>query len=69
MTPQNPRALPADMLAQIAKRYCKNVESLSGNLSQVISVINMLIDSDCAVVVFGSLYLLSDVRNILKSNL
>ena len=69
VTPQNPRALPADMLAQIAKRYCKNVESLSGNLSQVISVINMLIDSDCAVVVFGSLYLLSDVRNILKSNL
>ncbi len=69
VTPQNARALPADMLAKISKKYCKDVESLGSDLSKIINIINMLIDSDYVVIVCGSLYLLSDIRSILKNNL
>ncbi len=58
--PNVPRVLPADELAVIARQYCKNVivcDDLNGALAHM---------DNNATFIFGSLYLASEIRPLLK---
>jgi len=62
VTPENPRAMKAEELGKIAKKYCHNVITCDNANSAVDSVKTKITDSDMLFVV-GSLYLAGEVRN------
>jgi dihydrofolate synthase/folylpolyglutamate synthase len=65
VTPQNPRAMRAERLAELAKSYIQDVtaaESIEAALQEAIKRAGQA----GAVLVFGSLYLASEVRPIAK---
>lgn len=64
LTPNNRRALSADKLAEIAHQFCNRVTAFENNSDALTYALSKT--SDHAVVVFGSLYLTSDLRKELK---
>jgi dihydrofolate synthase/folylpolyglutamate synthase len=67
VTPENPRAMKAEDLGEIAKKYCHNVIVCDNANSAVDTVKNKLTDNDVLFVV-GSLYLAGEVRAKLLEN-
>ena len=66
VTPENPRAMKAEELGKIAKKYCHNVITCDNANSAVDSVKTKITESDILFVV-GSLYLAGEVRtNLLE---
>lgn len=68
VTPDNPRAMKAEELAVIGKRYCENTISIDSPLEAVDYIFSNVKDDDvvCAV---GSLYLAGEIRTKLKEKL
>ncbi len=64
VTPDNPRAMSCDELAEIAKNFCENVSSIPSPVEAVKSVAEKIGDND-ALLVVGSLYLAGEVRETL----
>ena len=62
VTPENPRAMKAEALAEIAKKYCHNVICCDNANSSLDLVKNQMTENDMLFVV-GSLYLAGEVRN------
>lgn len=67
VTPENPRAMKAEELGGIAKKYCHNIIVCDNANSAVDTVKNKLTDNDMLFVV-GSLYLAGEVRAKLLEN-
>lgn len=65
LSPDNPRALPAQTLAELAQAHCPSVRFYTDNALAVQEVIQSL-DAMDALVVCGSLYLASTVRPLLQ---
>ncbi len=66
VTPENPRAMKAEDLGEIAKKYCHNVITCDNANSAVDSVKTKITENDMLFVV-GSLYLAGEVRtNLLE---
>ena len=66
VTPENPRAMKAEELGKIAKKYCHNVLVCDNANSAVDSVKTKITENDMLFVV-GSLYLAGEVRtNLLE---
>ncbi len=66
VTPENPRAMKAEDLGEIAKKYCNNVLTCYDANSAVDSVKTSITENDMLFVV-GSLYLAGEVRtNLLE---
>ena len=66
VTPENPRAMKAEDLGEIAKKYCHNVITCDNANSAVDSVKMKITENDMLFVV-GSLYLAGEVRtNLLE---
>ena len=61
VTPQNPRAMQAEVLAQIAKKYCGNVINCN-DANEAISMAKAELTEKDALFVVGSLYLAGEVR-------
>lgn len=61
LTPNNPRAMPAEALAEQWREFCPNVQACS-NIDQAIENAVQLAGENGAVVICGSLYLAADVR-------
>ena len=61
VTPDNPRALPAQELAKMLERFGKPVSACASVEEGVRTAISMASGSD-AVVAFGSLYMVGDIR-------
>ena len=66
VTPNSYRALDCVELAQVAKRYCKNVFAIEDIHRAIDSALNMA-GKEGIVCCFGSLYLIGDVRKIIKN--
>lgn len=64
--PENPRKMSATELAAIASRYCPEVFSAASHKEAYDMAVSRA-KADDAVVVFGSLYLASDMRRIILS--
>lgn len=62
VTPDVPRALPANELSVVAMPYCKNVV-VADNLD---NALNIAMQNDNSIFIFGSLYLASQIRPLLK---
>lgn len=62
VTPENPRAMKAEKLGEIAKKYCHNIIVCDNANSAVDTVKNKITDNDMLFVV-GSLYLAGEVRS------
>lgn len=62
VTPENPRAMKAEVLSEIAKKYCHNVIICDNANSSLDLVKNQMTENDMLFVV-GSLYLAGEVRN------
>lgn len=62
VTPDVPRALPANELSVVAMPYCKNVV-VADNLDDAL---NIAMRNDNSTFIFGSLYLASQIRPLLK---
>lgn len=62
VTPENPRAMKAEALAEIAKKYCHNVICCD-NANSSLDLIKSEITEDEMLFVVGSLYLAGEVRN------
>ena len=62
--PNVPRALPVEDLANGAKKYCKNV-FVANDLQSAIRLANKK-SVDNSLFVFGSLYLASEIRSLLR---
>ena len=62
VTPDVPRALPANELSVVAMPYCKNVV-VADNLDDAL---NIAMQNDNSIFIFGSLYLASQIRPLLK---
>lgn len=67
VTPSNPRAMDGSELAKKIKRLGTDAESLN-NVESAVEHVLKYIDEDDVLVVCGSLYLCSDVYNIIKSS-
>ncbi len=67
VTPENPRAMKAKALGEIAEKYCSNVLACDNAASAVDIVKNKLTENDMLFVV-GSLYLAGEVRTRLLEN-
>ena len=61
VSPNVPRALPAEELATVARQYCKNV-TVCENLEQALTIAD-----GNTTFVFGSLYLASEIRPLLRA--
>lgn len=68
LTPNNPRALPAKLLAMRARQFCQHVESFDDAHAAIQVALSNLGKQD-ALVICGSLYLASDLRPILMDAL
>ena len=66
LSPNNPRALPVEEIKNIAGEYCKNTLSFNDINEAVEKLLNSTNDDD-AILVCGSLYLLSDIRKIMEN--
>lgn len=66
VTPQNPRALPAEELAALLSRYNKPVTACS-SISEGVSSALAQTPTEGAILVCGSLYLLGDVMDALDA--
>jgi dihydrofolate synthase/folylpolyglutamate synthase len=65
-TPNNPRALSANVLGEVAKNYCKHV-IIEDNIENALRETLTLANADNIILCFGSLYLIGDIRrSILK---
>ncbi len=64
VTPNVPRALPADELSVAAQQYCKNV-FVADDLKDALTLAKQK-SGDNSIFIFGSLYLASEVRPLLK---
>ena len=62
VTPNVPRALPANELSVVAMHYCENVCTVE-NLDDALNIAKQ---NDNPTFVFGSLYLASQIRPLLK---
>ena len=62
VTPENPRAMKAEVLSEIAKKYCHNVIICDNANSSLDLIKSELAENDMLFVV-GSLYLAGEVRN------
>ncbi len=62
VTPENPRAMKAGILGEIAKKYCHNV-TLCDNANSSLDLIKSEITENDMLFVVGSLYLAGEVRN------
>lgn len=67
VSPDNPRKMEPEALAAIAGRYCPNVTPCH-DLEKAFQLALSRTGEDDALVVFGSLYLASDMRRIIKTN-
>lgn len=61
VTPENPRAMKAEELSQIAKKYCDNALSCSC-VADAIREISRILKDDDVLCVVGSLYLAGEAR-------
>ena len=61
---QNPRTVSAEELAEMAKKYCQNVEAKE-NAKEALSEVLENLKEDEGLVVAGSLYLASELRPML----
>ena len=68
VSPDNPRAMSSEELAGIVKKYCLDVSSYD-DLSEAWAAARAETKNDGAIVIFGSLYLASDMRRIILSDL
>ena len=66
VTPENPRAMKAEILGEIAKEYCHNVICCD-NANSSLDIIKSEITENDMLFVVGSLYLAGEVRNKLLS--
>lgn len=66
VTPQNPRALPADELAALLSQYGKPVTACS-SIPEGVAAALAQTPADGAILVCGSLYLLGDVMDALDA--
>ncbi len=64
--PDNPRALPSVQLAETVQKY-NDVVSTASSLLEALEMAYLLSDRDGAILVFGSLSFLGEVRNIIES--
>lgn len=62
VTPENPRAMKAEVLGEIAKKYCHNVICCD-NANSSLDLIKSEITENDMLFVVGSLYLAGEVRN------
>ena len=62
VTPENPRAMKAEALSEIAKKYCHNV-IICDNSNSSLDLIKPEITENDMLFVVGSLYLAGEVRN------
>lgn len=62
VTPENPRAMKAEVLSEIAKKYCHNVICCD-NANSSLDLIRCEITENDMLFVVGSLYLAGEVRN------
>ena len=62
VTPENPRAMKAEALSEIAKKYCHNV-IICDNANSSLDLIKSEITENDMLFVVGSLYLAGEVRN------
>lgn len=62
VTPENPRAMKAEALGEIAKKYCHNV-LICDNANSSLDLIKSKITENDMLFVVGSLYLAGEVRN------
>ena len=67
VTPSNPRAMKAEKLAELAKKYCKNVQSFENELEGLKFAVNSL-EKDGVLLVCGSLYLCSDLYKYFRKD-
>lgn len=64
-TPSNPRALPAKELAEAVKPYCKKVKAID-DYAKAYEKAKKKAGVDDVILVCGSLYLASDIKNLHK---
>ncbi|TCK98236.1 dihydrofolate synthase/folylpolyglutamate synthase [Natranaerovirga hydrolytica] len=64
-TPDNPRALPAEELGEVAKKYCSHV-IIEEDIDQSVNQALTLAQKDDVIVSFGSLYLIGEIRKIIQ---
>ncbi len=64
VTPDNPRAMKAHDLAEIASKYSKQVFTV-GNIKEAVKIAYAAADENTAVLVVGSLYLAGEIRETL----
>lgn len=62
VTPENPRAMKAEVLSEVAKKYCHNVICCD-NANSSLDLIRCEITENDMLFVVGSLYLAGEVRN------
>ncbi len=62
VTPENPRAMKAETLGEIAKKYCHNV-IICDNANSSLDLIKSELTENDMLFVVGSLYLAGEVRN------
>ena len=64
VTPDNPRAMKAHDLAEIASKYSKQVFTVQ-NIKEAVKIAHAAADENTAVLVVGSLYLAGEIRETL----
>ena len=64
VTPDNPRAMKAQDLAEIASKYSKQVFTVQ-NIKEAVKIVYAATDENTAVLVVGSLYLAGEIRETL----
>ncbi len=64
VTPDNPRAMKAQDLAEIASKYSKQVFTVQ-NIKEAVKISYDAADKNTAILVVGSLYLAGEIRDIL----
>ncbi len=69
VTPDNPRAMSAEELAEIVRSFGVPAESESSFSASFKKALGYAGDDDSAIVVFGSLYLASDMRKVIIETL
>ena len=65
-TPGNPRALPAEELAEAAQKYCPQVHAEKDIAKAVQAAIQKAGEKDGVVLAFGSLSFLGEIRKAVK---
>jgi dihydrofolate synthase/folylpolyglutamate synthase len=61
VTPEYPRAMPASDLAELARKYCGNVDVIE-DAGEAVRAIFARLTGDDVLIAFGSLYLASELR-------